>query len=62
MLRGLQRGDKQGGRRKKQPPLSSRKKKSRILLVDYSLKTKARVWPAKRTSFTCPFSLISKES
>jgi len=41
--------------------LSSFEKESRTLF-DYSLKMNTRAWPAKRTSFTCPFSPISTES
>ena len=37
-------------------------KERKLVSPHYSLNTKTRVWPAKRTSFTCPVSLMSTES
>jgi S-adenosylmethionine:tRNA ribosyltransferase-isomerase len=56
-----QRGRQAGRPHGSAASLSSLGKESRTLLV-YSLKTKTRVWPAKRTSLACPFSPSSKES
>ncbi len=53
---------KEGGRLpRRTASLSSQRKRVRNLRV-YSLKTKTRVWPAKRTSITCPVAAITTES
>jgi hypothetical protein len=50
----------QGGHRREQPP-SRPFERSHKKLLAYSLKTKTRVCPEKRTSFTWPSSPISTE-